>query len=77
MFNEKLSFLSNNVKGIKVAEKTLNFFWYFRNLNTLSEFAFLQEKYSSVDVETKEKNMEQQFLRANIIDIIYSISFTH
>ena len=27
MFNEKLSFLSNNVKGIKVAEKTLDFFF--------------------------------------------------
>ena len=32
MFNEKLSFLSNNVKGIKVAEKTLDFFLIFQKL---------------------------------------------
>ena len=32
MLNEKLSFLSNNVKGIKAAEKRLKVFWKFQKL---------------------------------------------
>ena len=53
MFNDKLSFLSNNVKGIKASEKRLKLFEYFRNLSTLAGFVFLQETHSSVDVEKK------------------------
>ena len=53
MFNDKLSFLSNNVKGIKASEKRLKLFEYFRNLSTPAGFVFLQETHSSVDVEKK------------------------
>ena len=53
MFNDKLSFLSNNVKGIKASEKRLNLLEYFRNLSTPAGFVFLQETHSSVDVEKK------------------------
>ena len=34
MFNDKLSFFTNNVKGIKTSEKRLKLFEYFRNLST-------------------------------------------
>ena len=60
MFNDKLSFLSNNVKGIKASEKRLKLFEYFRNLSTPAGFVFLQETRSSVDVE---KKMERRFSR--------------
>ena len=53
MFNDKLTFLSNNVKGIKASEKGLNLFKCFRNLSTPMGFVFLQETHSSVDVEKK------------------------
>ena len=49
--NDKLSFLSNNVKRIKASEKRLKLFEYFRNLSTPAGFLFLQETHSSVDVE--------------------------
>ena len=55
MFNDKLSFLSNNIKGIKVSEKKLKLFEYFRNLITPAGFVFLQETHSSVDVKKKKK----------------------
>ena len=51
MFNDKLSFLSNNVNGIKASEKRLKLFEYFRNLDTPVGFVFLQETHSSVDME--------------------------
>ena len=54
MFNDKLSFLSNNVKRIKASEKRLKFFEYFRNLSTPVGFVFLQETHSSVDVKEKK-----------------------
>ena len=53
MFNDKLTFLSNNVKGIKASEKGLNLFECFRNLSTPMGFVFLQETHSSVDVEKR------------------------
>ena len=56
MFNDKLSFLSNNVKGIKASEKRLNLFEYLRNLITPTGFVFPQETHSSVDVEEKWNN---------------------
>ena len=56
MFNGKLSFLSNNVEGIKASEKRLKLFKYFRNLSTPAGFLFLQEIHSSVDVEKKWNN---------------------
>ena len=40
MFNNKLSFLSNNVKGIKVSEKRLKLFEYFRNYRLLWKKVF-------------------------------------
>ena len=49
MFNDKLSFLSNNVNRIKAFEKRLKLFEYFRNLITPAGFVFLQEIHSSVD----------------------------
>ena len=52
MFNDKLSFLPNNGKGIKASEKRLKSFEHFRNLNTPSGFVFLQETHSSVDITT-------------------------
>ena len=51
MSNNKLSFLSNNVEGIKASEKRLKIFEYFRNLSTPEGFLFLQETHSSVDLE--------------------------
>ena len=51
LFNYKLSFLSNNVKGFKASEKRLKLFEYFRNSSTPPGFVFLQETHSSVDVE--------------------------
>ena len=48
---DKLSFLSNNVKGIQASEKRLKLFEYFRKLSTPAGVAFLQETLSSVDVE--------------------------
>ena len=51
MFNDKLSFFTNNVKGIKTSEKRLKLFEYFRNLSTPSAFVFLQETHFSVDVQ--------------------------
>ena len=54
MFNDQLSFLSNNVKGIITSEKRLKLFEYFRNLrSTPAGLVFLQETHSSVDVEKK------------------------
>ena len=53
MLNDKLSFLSNDIKGIKASEKRLKLFKYFRNLSTPAGFVFLQEIQSSVDVEKK------------------------
>ena len=50
MFNDKLSFLSNNVKGIRASEKRLKLFEYARNLNTPAGFVFLQDTHSSADV---------------------------
>ena len=44
--NDKLSFLSNNVKRIKASEKRLKLFEYFRNLSTPAGFLFLQETHS-------------------------------
>ena len=38
MFNDKLSFLSNNVNRIKAFEKRLKLFEYFRNLITPAGF---------------------------------------
>ena len=32
MFNDELSFLSNNVNGVEASEKRLKLFEYFRNL---------------------------------------------
>ena len=43
MFNDKLSFLLNNVTGIKASEKRLKLFEYFRNLSTFAGFVFLQK----------------------------------
>ena len=43
MFKDKLSFLSNNVKGIKASEKRLKLFEDFRNLSTPARFVFLQQ----------------------------------
>ena len=52
MFNDKLSFFTNNVKGIKTSEKRLKLFEYFRNLkHSFGGFVFLQETHFSVDVE--------------------------
>ena len=51
MFNDKLSFLLNNVTGTKASEKRLKLFEYFRNLSTLAGFVFLKKK--------KKKKMEQ------------------
>ena len=45
MFNDKLSFLSNNVNRIKAFEKRLKLFEYFRNLITPAGFVFLQERF--------------------------------
>ena len=53
MFNDKLSFLSNNCKGIKASEKRLKLFEYFRNLSTPEGFVFPQETHPSVDVGKK------------------------
>ena len=53
MLNDKLSFLSNNVEGIKASEKRLKLFEYFKNLSAPARFMFLQETHSLVDVEKK------------------------
>ena len=41
MINDKLSFLSKNVKGIKASEKRLKLFEYFRILSNPVGFVFL------------------------------------
>ena len=57
MFNDRLSFLSNNVKRIKASQKRLKLFEYFRKLSTPVRFAsteecvFFQKTHSSVDAE--------------------------
>ena len=51
MFNDRLSFLSNNVKRIKASQKRLKLFEYFRKLSTPVRFVFLQKTHSSVDAE--------------------------
>ena len=56
MFNDKLSFLSNNIKGIMASGKRLKLCEYFRNLSTPAAFVFLQETHSIVDVEKKWNN---------------------
>ena len=43
MFNDKLSFLSKYVQGIKASEKRLKVFEYFRILRTAVGFVLLQE----------------------------------
>ena len=53
MFKDKLSFLSNNVKGIRASEERLKLFEHSRNLSTRTRFVFLQETYFSVDLEKK------------------------
>ena len=60
MFNDKLSFLSKNGKGIKASEKLLKLFEYFRILSTAVGSAFLQETHFSVDVEKKWNNEFQE-----------------
>ena len=56
MFNDKLTFLSNNCKGIKASKKRLKLFEYFRNLGIPAGFLFLQGKNFSVDVEKQWNN---------------------
>ena len=56
MINGKLSILSTNVTGIKISEKRLKIFEYFRNLSAPAGFVFLQEPHSLVDVKKKKKN---------------------
>ena len=51
MLKDKLSFLSNNVKGIKASEKRLKLFEDFRNLSTPARFVFLQQTHCSVNVQ--------------------------
>ena len=55
MINGKLSILSTNVTGIKISEKRLKIFEYFRNLSAPAGFVFLQEPHSLVDVKKKKK----------------------
>ena len=59
MINGKLSILSTNVTGIKISEKRLKIFEYFRNLSAPAGFVFLQEPHSLVDVKKKKKKLEQ------------------
>ena len=46
MFNDKLSFLSNNVEGIKASEKRLKLFEYFKNLSAPARFVFFSKKHT-------------------------------
>ena len=55
MINGKLSILSTNVTGIKISEKRLKIFEYFRNLSAPAGFVFLQEPHSLVDFKKKKK----------------------
>ena len=58
MFNDKLSFLSKYVRGIKASEKRLKLFEYFRILNTAVGFVFLQETLLS---RCRKKNGKTSF----------------
>ena len=59
MINGKLSILSTNVTGIKISEKRLKIFEYFRNLSAPAGFVFLQEPHSLVDVKKKKKKKKK------------------
>ena len=59
MFNDKLTFLSNNCKRSKASKKRLKLFEYFRNLGIPAGFLFLQGTHSSVDVEKQGNNAFQ------------------
>ena len=68
MFNDKLSFLPNNGKGIKASEKRLKSFEHFRNLNTPSGFVFLHETHSSVDIKKKMKRQFSNTVKQILVD---------
>ena len=68
MINGKLSILSTNVTGIKISEKRLKIFEYFRNLSAPAGFVFLQEPHSLVDVKKKKKKKKlEQFSRTILL----------
>ena len=67
MFNDKLTFLSNNCKGSKASKKRLKLFKYFRNLGIPAGFLFLQGTHSSVDVEKQWNNAFQGQLFFHIV----------
>ena len=46
MINDKLNFLSNNVKEIQVSEKRLKLFEYFRKLISPAGFCFSKKNTS-------------------------------
>ena len=47
----KLSFISNNVKGLKAISKRIKIFEYLKNNVTSNGFIFLQETHSSIKDE--------------------------
>ena len=65
MINGKLSILSTNVTGIKISEKRLKIFEYFRNLSAPAGFVFLQEPHSLVDVKKKKKKKTGTIFKDN------------
>ena len=69
MFNDKLSFLSKYVQGIKASEKRLKSFEYFRILSTAVGFVFLQETLPS----RCRKKMEKQVSRIVVFHTVKQI----
>ena len=70
MFNDKLSFLSKYVRGIKASEKRLKLFEYFRILSTAVGFVFLQETLLSRCRKKMEKRVSRIIVFHTVKQII-------
>ena len=51
--NSEITFISNNVKGIKNSVRRIELFEYLKSYVTTDGFIFLQETHSSINDEIK------------------------
>ena len=51
--NNKITFISNNVKGIQNSGKRIKLFEYLKSCVTVNGFIFLQETHSCINDEIK------------------------